>query len=462
MLGKAFVILIAILIGVLSCILPLKLFIVLLAGVLYMAACLVRLKDGLILTILIRSSLDIFNTYTFQLPLVGAVNITSLLGVWIILLAFFALMTGTIKLQSPLSAVFLVFLGISACSILINGEFGTGLVKWLKFASLASFYLLIYNYAKKDGKLIKRLIDCTIASSVIPLTVGAVQFVTGTGNRMTEGLNRLNGTFVHPNPFAYYLLIVIAACFITINNGERNGSKRSITRMIIMLAAFIELIFTYTRGAWIGLVLTAAIVFLMAGDNKKFKFILPAILCTLPFIGLIAARFSGVLSSNMEDSSIATRLFIWRNMFSLSLESPLIGHGLGTFELYAEKAIGWHIQAHNEYLRTFFETGIIGLLSYLTLLICALYYLRGHGTMKRNIIQVTVFSLFLTFMFMSFADNIFDNLVSQWYLWGLTAMVYAERVCALEGSFGQQILLPERRERNLLFFSEQHVPDTSN
>ena len=281
------------------------------------------------------------------------------MGVWIILLAVFALLFGVIKLHSPLTAVFLLFLAVSALSTVINGEFSLGLEKWLKFASLACFYLLIYHYAKEDNNNINKFLDFTIFSSVIPLAAGAVQFVNGTGNRLTEGLNRINGTFVHPNPYAYYLLIIIAACFITIyDGGKRSGNAIFIIRIIILLAAFIELIFTYTRGAWIGLILIAAIVFFRVEDKRKFKLILPAILCALPFIALISSRFNGIFSSKMEDSSFATRVYIWKNMLSISLKSPITGHGLGTFEKYAQQAINWHIEAHNEYLRMFFEAGI--------------------------------------------------------------------------------------------------------
>jgi hypothetical protein len=111
----------------------------------------------------------------------------------------------------------------------------------MMLASLACFYLLTYNYVKSDKKNIARFIDLTIISSVIPLTVGAVQYIAGTGNHMTEGLNRINATFVHPNPFAYYLLIIIAACFISVYKREYNTGRRFIViRVIILISAEIK------------------------------------------------------------------------------------------------------------------------------------------------------------------------------------------------------------------------------
>jgi O-antigen ligase len=305
----------------------------------------------------------------------------------------------------------------------------------------------------------KKFINFTIYSSVIPLAAGAVQLVTGTGDRMTAGFNRINGTFVHPNPFAYYLLIILAASFISIYNGKYKSKKIAVIRIVIALSAFVELIFTYTRGAWIGFIFMALVIFFKMNDKRKYKLIIPAIICTLPFISMIAARFSGVLSSRMEDSSLATRLYIWSNMFSISMESPVTGHGLGTFEIYAQRAINWRIEAHNEYLRIFFETGLVGLTVYLFLILSTLYFIYNHGNLGTSELNVTVFSLFLTFLLMSFADNIIDNLVSQWYLWAFAAMALAERGWAHEGAVGQQIPLPQGWKRNLLFCIKQNVPD---
>lgn len=444
-----------ILLGILCCILPLKLFILFFTGLLYLGICIVNLKYGLFMTLLLRSSMDYFSSYTFTLPSIGDLNIAAFMGVLIIVLAVFAILTRDIQLGVPLIGLFMLFLCLSAIPSIVFAEIGASLQKWLKFASLASFYLLVYNYAKKDSTFILKLLDLTIYSSVIPLALGALQFATDTGNKTTIGLNRLNGTFVHPNPFAFYLLIIIAACLIRIYNG---GSRQNILYKVILAAALIELVFTYTRGAWLGLLLMSGIIFLRIRNRKKIRFLFAGALCLLPFAAIMSTRFTGILSSRMEDSSLATRFHIWTNMFSLSLNSPFIGHGLGTFEVFAEKAIGWHIEAHNEYLRMLFETGIIGLTAYLLLMVSALVYTYGLRKSRSSIINVIVFSLFLTFMAMSLADNIADNLVSQWYLWAFTAISIANKTLRREvheSACHKQIPLSKGWKRNLLFFIKQ-------
>ncbi|MHA1788595.1 MAG: O-antigen ligase family protein, partial [Candidatus Helarchaeota archaeon] len=77
---------------------------------------------------------------------------------------------------------------------------------------------------------------------------------------------------------------------------------------------------------------------------------------------------------NQEDPSINTRLLIWRTTLEMIKEKPLIGHGLGAFQInyplfqaqllkenpHLLKYITNPMDAHNEYLQLVAEIGIIG------------------------------------------------------------------------------------------------------
>lgn len=388
----------------------------------YLVICIVNLEYGILITILIRSSLDFFSGHSIELPFFGYINIASIMGVFIILLMILSFLYGKINLNSPLTLFFLLFLCFSLIPTFTGGNPGISIQKWMKFASQASLYIIVYNLAKGDNGFIAKIINFIAYSACIPLSIGMYQFVTHSGNMNTAGLNRLYGTFIHPNPFAFYLLIIIVVCIIKIN---LFGYKKSIFHTVILILSFIELVFTYTRGAWIGLMVIGVISFFKIKNRTKYKYAFIIVCLAIPFIPLVADRFTGLLSVKMEDSSLATRFYIWENMFWLSLKSPVIGHGLGTFEIYAQQIIGWYIEAHNEYLRMFFETGILGLTAYVLLLLMALRTIMFKVDKQYCILKVMVFSLFFGFAVMNAGDNIADNLVSQWYLWSLVAVANA-------------------------------------
>jgi len=428
--------------GAVSCVLPLRFFIALVACALYAGLCAYSFRTALVVIMVLRGSLDHFNKYSIAVPGVGSVNAAAVAGLLVIAMAAAAVFTGEISLRTPLTAVWTVFLGTFAFCIMSGRDPASGIESLLKFGSLASFYLLVYNYSFADRKNARYFLKAIVFSSVIPMIAGVYQFATGTGNTFTPGLNRISGTFVHPNPFAYYLMVVISACVILLYQKSVSGPGAAAVWAVLCIA-LAELFLTYTRGAWIGAAFTAALTFLRLKDRRKGRWLLLAVIFLAPLIPAVVSRFTGITSTRMEESSLTTRFYIWRNMLAVSVESPLIGHGPGTFGIFARRTIGWLIEAHNEYLRLFFETGLIGLTVYILLVSCALSGMRSGRGGSGNMILVLAPGLFFSFLIMGAFDNIIDNLVSQWYLWAIIAIAQVERRPVREGACRQQVLLPE-------------------
>src|SRR5574341_94203 len=90
-----------------------------------------------------------------------------------------------------------------------------------RLCSILAVILLVIRSCRHQRA--PRIIWTIIAiSSMIPATVGLYQAYSGTGNlEATIGVNRSFGTFVHPNPFAHYLVLASLATFglILIVNG---------------------------------------------------------------------------------------------------------------------------------------------------------------------------------------------------------------------------------------------------
>ncbi len=87
----------------------------------------------------------------------------------------------------------------------------------------------------------------------------------------------------------------------------------------------------------------------------------------------MAQLFVSTIADPALNPGIEMRLAIWRDTMRLFKSRPIIGHGLGTYDVVAYtledttavplyRGAGWH--AHNVYLHVLAETGLVGLVTW--------------------------------------------------------------------------------------------------
>ena len=94
---------------------------------------------------------------------------------------------------------------------------------------------------------------------------------------------------------------------------------------------------------------------------------------------------SQILHGHLEDSYGSARIGIWRVTLTNVPEAPLLGGGPGTLHLRTVKTLSSGAVAtlaHNVYLQYLVDTGILGLLSYLAVIVTSLFA-RRRGQRKR-------------------------------------------------------------------------------
>jgi len=183
----------------------------------------------------------------------------------------------------------------------------------------------------------------------------------------------------------------------------------------IKIIYFISLLFQYTalmicqsRGIWISIIVSLIIGFYfiykysMASlfkNNKKW------LITLLSFFILIAAIYStdnvfnkspltvterALSTFDKDDPSINRRLMIYKITLAMINDKYLLGGGIGSFKYnfldyqadYIERNPSYIknakkvAEAHNEYLQMFSETGLLGLLSFLSILI--VFFLNAY------------------------------------------------------------------------------------
>lgn len=148
-------------------------------------------------------------------------------------------------------------------------------------------------------------------------------------------------------------------------------------------------LFSHSRGAIIGFS-AGIILWTLLYLVKEFtwqKLVISIVLLTVIFTAFysseaIVSRFDRLISYQ-DDSTITTRLKMWRTSLHLIRENPLLGIGAGNFNpialRYVEEVMeerpwsSYHLHPHNLYLQIPLEQGIISLVIFLILVFKSYY-----------------------------------------------------------------------------------------
>ena len=220
----------------------------------------------------------------------------------------------------------------------------------------------------------------------------------------------------------------------------------------------IGLIFSYTRAAWVSLII-AFVLFLIYKYRVKFTTLAFIFGSALIMLGLSWNTLMIELERNNQDSSdnlsehvesisnVSTdasnleRLNRWSSAWRMFKERPIFGWGPGTyvfeyapFQLASEKTIistnaGANGNAHSEYIGPLAESGVLGVVSVLLILIMVyyrgslLYHRLPKGELK-NVVLVTLLGL-LTYVVHGFLNNYLDTDKASVPFWGFIALIVA-------------------------------------
>ncbi len=357
-----------------------------------------------------------------------SINSTFLLGMMLIFLTLTIVISKRHKLSKiPLLWPWLSFLGIIAGLSLFSFSKQASAVEFfrlLSFFSALVFGYLIFNTPKKLTNLAKAV----IFSALIPAGVAWYQLITR-GGFFDGDRWRLLGTFVHPNMFAFYLVLIIClSLFVALN--LKKGAVEKIPYALLVIFFTIPLLFTYTRAAWLAL----AFIFFGIGVYRfrKLLFISIIVVALLYlFAPFFQDRISTLATLGASDSS-SWRLDLWRDIWGFIKTSPWFGYGPGTVAIFIQKNIPRFLvetEPHNDYLRVWVESGIFALLAYLWIYL-AYFKKMWLGFRSETRPRLKMLILFLIFFTISLGaasatDNIIKDAVLQWIFWVLSGSLLA-------------------------------------
>ena len=228
--------------------------------------------------------------------------------------------------------------------------------------------------------------------------------------------------------------------------------------VVVLLIYFLALIFSYTRAAWLSL-LAASIFIIPAMLRIKLNvtLITAFLITTLIYsnwtnIQLVLSQnrqaSSGSLTKHVSsvsnistDASNLERINRWHSAIRMFEEKPIVGFGPGTymfkyapFQVTNDKTIistnaGNRGNAHSEYLGPLAESGILGILSFVAIVLTTIFTAsRVFFTSKRKKVKYLALALMIGLISYDIHGGMNDFLdidKLNALFWGFTAMIVA-------------------------------------
>jgi len=327
-----------------------------------------------------------------------------------------------------------------------------------------ALYFLVINTVK-TAPLLRKAIWVIILAGAMLGSLSLYQGLTGSYDNSFGGLaqakkatidtgrvdtlgtaietQRLAGTLGSKNRYAQVMVVLLPLAIM------RVWIERSRMLRILGAAACIPILagalLTYSRGAGIAVIITLLAMVFLRIVKLRHALVIALVGCLFVLVAIpdYAYRISTV--SDVEDvatgnasqagGSIQSRATVNRAALLIFLDHPILGVGPGQTRHYTGeygneggfRAIGDNRRAHNMYLEELADTGVVGFVGFMSIVLLTMHQLvqvRRHWARTRPDIAYTAASLLLAII-AYLATAAFLHLSYVRYYWFLLALACA-------------------------------------
>jgi putative inorganic carbon (HCO3(-)) transporter len=161
---------------------------------------------------------------------------------------------------------------------------------------------------------------------------------------------------------------------------------------------------------------------LMVGGIMVSLVALPSIL------GRFADLGSSTSAAGYSSNSLEWRFSYWGDVLPLAAKDPITGIGLNMSSYETDQAK----EPHNDFLRAYVETGVIGTIAYLALLVSmvlvardSLRFTKRRAWTYERSVAVGFASCVIAFVIISIVSNVITEVIVLWYYVAFAAAAYA-------------------------------------
>lgn len=377
---------------------------------------------------------------------------------------------GQRLILDPLFVPLVLYGVVLFSSSLVAANLASADQRFWEFAKSLLVFLVVTNLATSQVTL-RRIVWALVLSGAFLSTISVYQVLTSSYDQDFGGFGRIKvaqivgesieprigGSIGDPNFYAQILVALVPLALYRLWDEPLLTRKlvAGYALAIITLAA----IFTYSRGGAIALALV--LLFALVHKRVSLKYLLIGLLAFAPLTFVVPAEFSGRLgtltqltatpeegaSTEGEDSSFRHRQMLMAAAREMFEDHPVLGVGAGN---YADNFNEYGIRLgmtqrsfdnfgepqfpHELYLEVAAETGIVGLIAFISIVVGTFTSLwlayrgfAGAGSTRSANLVVSIGLAVTAFLFTS----VFLHGTYLRYLWLLVAIVAAARQVSL-------------------------------
>jgi O-antigen ligase len=321
---------------------------------------------------------------------------------------------------------------------------GTAAREMIRVAALIIGFLVVCWWIEDNTNRVRWGWLLLCLGAIPPLAFAVWQLATGTGNLDLEGVNRLQGTFSHPNTFGVYLVPFVLFLVGSIP-AARQATRIACVVGAAILCAFIVL--SYSRTALLVLAAALAVVPFLQGRLGPRTMLVTGLFGVL-ILGLawwvagdlIRERFANLsfsrevwdaAATGQSENSFTWRLLNWGVLLQMGMAHPFVGHGAGMTTVLnplISPINDLPFNAHNDFVRFFFETGLLGLCCYVLYAASLCYWTLKQARQARRENASTAYGVaaaLVSVLFLSLGTTeVSLNTAILYQLYGMLALVY--------------------------------------
>jgi putative inorganic carbon (hco3(-)) transporter len=317
-------------------------------------------------------------------------------------------------------------------SVVGSNNITSSTLEALRICAVVAMFTVLEQMITSINKA-KQILLAVFLASVIPILYTTYGFLIGhPKSDVKGGFTRISGTFNQSNDFGRFLMLMIVMGAAIYPHLERKWRRP----MAVMLGtSSIFLFLTYTRSALVAAALGLLVVGLV--QSKRLVIVLVvAGMAGLLLVPSLSGRFTDLTQYQQKKltqtggtnsgNTLAWRLSYWTEVLPLANSNPITGIGLNQTKYSTNKAK----QPHNDFIRTYVETGIVGFGAYVAMLIAMIALGRRAvrrtraGTFERGV-AAGFLGCAVAFIAVSFVANVISNVVNLWYFIAFAACASA-------------------------------------
>ncbi len=261
--------------------------------------------------------------------------------------------------DNPFTYPFIAFIITRTVSVFLSTDFSLSVQLLHKEIFFYPIFFIVFDcFPIEDKKYFKWFFTILISAAVIASIYGSIAVVAGIKHRAastTSGFYTL-GTF-----------LTVVTAFLLVIGSDKYFIKSKKLWLLYLIIVVVGILFTFNRIHWVLIVL----IFLVFGVFRERKLVLLVSIIAVAITIFVPMFRERVLEIIFFSRNLSDRDVIWQGASLIYLEHPLFGFGPLTFreifplfkDLVDKNVSSWH----NDYLQVYIESGIFGLLSFLSL-----------------------------------------------------------------------------------------------